>query len=723
MSLPASCHLSLFPYVLRPLRISSRNPLATAARRPHLAVRRTIHAWAQSSRFLARLSPRPSWWSCSRAGFLQPPLSRHAAIPPASAAATVAAEEQLDTGSTSDDPDKIPDLRRFPPERIRNFSIVAHVDHGKSTLADRLLEMAGNIRAGTHDHQVMDRLEVERERGITVKAQTATLFYTFQGQEYLLNLIDTPGHVDFSYEVQRSLTASQGVVLLVDANQGVQAQTLANFYAAFEGDLKIIPVLNKIDLKTADPDAVTEQMNKAMDIDPQEVLRVSAKTGFGVAELFQAIIQRVPPPKGSATGAFRAVLFDSWYDKYRGVVALIAVQDGELKRGDQITFLSSDKTYEVRDVGIMRPDRVSTSFLLAGQVGYITCNMKTTKEAQIGDTLFGKERPAQEGSRIPRAKPMVYAGIFPEDQSDNEALRDALDRLILNDSSVSVSLEQNAALGQGWRLGFLGLLHMEVFLQRLEYEHGKCCIATIPSVPYKARLKSNLNEKTAKEYGTDVLTIVSPEQLPAQGVVEEFQEPWVISTIITPAKYIGDILAMCLERRGQQKNVTFLDQTRAMMQFYLPLSEVIVDFFDELKSKTSGYASFDYEDADYRPVNLIKVDFLLNGKEVNELSMLVPGERARYLARRVCERLKDAVPQQQFPVSIQAAIGSKIVAREDLKALRKDVVGLKIYSHGGRDKGRKQKLLQRQKEGKERMRMIGNIQIPRDCFIKVLRKS
>ncbi|OWA52150.1 Translation factor GUF1-like protein, mitochondrial [Hypsibius exemplaris] len=680
----------------------------------------------------------------------------------------------------SRDPDgpKLPDLQDFPPELIRNFCIVAHVDHGKSTLADRILEITGTIKPGSHDNQVLDRLEVERERGITVKAQTASLFYELDGKTYLLNLIDTPGHVDFNYEVARSLAACQGVVLLVDANQGVQAQTLATFYSAFEADKTIIPALNKIDLKHANPDAVAAQMKKALDIEPSEVLRISAKLGTGVPDLLRAIVHRIPPPVGNVNKPFRGLVFDSWFDKRRGVVTLVAVVDGQLKKEDKISFVSSDKVYEVKDIGLMRPDKVSAEKLYAGQVGYIMCGMKTTKEAQIGDTVSHKSSPVPPILPIRPAKQMhpeekskakpaasdvvaayirqrrhpawtsfflsrrhvtnshfglshfnfnvdghnyhvlrtgcfpflkyhctkrpyedlswdnrlmrflkilnlglpmlayglaasflikheerVFAGVYPEDQSQNESLRGSLDKLMLNDSSVSVTMEQSAALGQGWRLGFLGLLHMEVFLQRLEYEHGATCIATIPSVPYRAKFKF---EKQIKEFRTEVLTVVNPQSIPEASVVSEFSEPWVMGTILTPSEYMGEILAICMERRAQQKNATFLDNTRVLMQFHMPLSEVIVDFFDILKSKTSGYASFDYEDAGYRPCTLVK----------------------------------------QFPVAIQATVGGKIIAREDLKQLRKDVVAQKIYSHGGRDKGRAQKLLNRQKEGKARMRMV-----------------
>uniref|UniRef100_A0A8C8DV90 GTP binding elongation factor GUF1 n=1 Tax=Oryzias sinensis TaxID=183150 RepID=A0A8C8DV90_9TELE len=565
--------------------------------------------------------------------------------------------------STQADKDTV-DLSEFPPDRIRNFCIVAHIDHGKSTLADRLLEMTGAIAKTGKNKQVLDKLQVERERGITVKAQTASLFYDYGGEQYLLNLIDTPGHVDFSYEVSRSLSACQGVLLIVDANQGIQAQTVANFYLAFEAQLSIIPVINKIDLKNADPSRVESQIEKVFDIPSEECIRISAKLGTNVEKVLQAVVERIP----AVHEPFKALVFDSNFDHYRGVVANIAVLGGRVKKGDKIVSAHLRKTYEVNEVGLLRPDELPTQKLFAGQVGYIIAGMKEVKEAQIGDTLFLQERPVDALPGFKPAKPMVFAGMYPMDQSEYPGLRSAIERLTLNDSSVMVQRDSSLALGAGWRLGFLGLLHMEVFNQRLEQEYNASVIVTAPTVPYKAVLSS--------------------------------------------AKLIKN-------RRGVQKNMVYIDDQRVMMKYLFPLNEIVVDFYDLLKSLSSGYASFDYESAGYQAADLIKMDLLLNGQPVEELTTIVHRERAYTMGKAMCERLKDSIPRQMFEIAVQAAIGSKVIARETIKAYRKNVLA-KCY---GGDITRKMKLLKKQAEGKKKMRRIGNVDVPKDAFINVLKRK
>nr|CAH0113593.1 unnamed protein product [Daphnia galeata] len=609
------------------------------------------------------------------------------------------------------------DLTLFPIERIRNFSIIAHIDHGKSTLADRLLELTGTIGKGSHEAQMLDRLQVERERGITVKAQTATLVYNYQGVDYLLNLIDTPGHVDFSFEVSRSLAACQGVILLVDANQGVQAQTVANFFLAFSQNLTIVPVMNKIDLKNADPDSVATQMKNVFEFEPKDILRISAKTGLNVDTVLQSVVERIPPPKHcNINKPFRALLFDSWYDRYRGVIAVIAVIDGMIRHGDSISAKHTGKSYEIKDLGILQPNEVSLSCLQAGQVGYVVCNMRSSTEAKVGDTLFKKGlTDVKELVSFRKSKPMVFAGVYPMDQSETPALRSALDKLTLNDSSVTVAKESSAALGQGWRLGFLGLLHMEVFNQRLEQEYGAEVIVTVPSVPYKIRLHG---EKNIKLYGAREIIVNNPAQFPDVSIIETFMEPMVLGTIITPDVYVGPIISLALDRRGIQVDSKNIDDSRVMMQFKFPLNEIAVDFYDALKSLSSGYASFDYEEDGFQESDIVKLNLMLNGEIVEELCTVVHVSKARTYGKEICLRLAETIPRQMFQVAIQAAIGSKVVARENVAALRKDVTA-KCY---GGDISRKMKLLKRQAEGKKRMKLIANIEIPRETFIKVLKR-
>ncbi|XP_070552885.1 translation factor Guf1, mitochondrial-like [Ptychodera flava] len=609
------------------------------------------------------------------------------------------------------------DMSKFPVERIRNFSIIAHIDHGKSTLADRLLEVTGTISRKNINKQVLDKLQVERERGITVKAQTASLFYKHNGKTYLLNLIDTPGHVDFSYEVSRSLTACQAVILLVDANQGVQAQTVANFYMAFESDLHIIPVMNKIDLKVADPDRVASQMENLFDTKEDEIIKVSAKLGTGVEDVLKAVVERIPPPSSDPDKPLKALLFDSWYDQYRGAILNIAVKDGSLGVGEKITSAHTGKTYEVKEVGIMHPEQTPTGKLHAGQVGYLIAGMHNIKEAQIGDTLHRFKQPVEPLVGFKPAKPMVFAGMYPVDKSEYVSLRSAVEKLTLNDSSVSVSADSSPALGQGWRLGFLGLLHMDVFNQRLEQEFNAAVIVTAPSVPYKATLKDTRANRL--EYGdVDEITITNPSLFPEKHRITQYYEPMVIGTIITPDDYLGKVMNLCLNKRGEQTEFTYIDNKRVLMKYTLPLNEIVVDFYDQLKSVTSGYASFDYESSGYAAANLVKMDILLNGKPVEELATIVHWEKATGVGKVVCEKLKESIPRQLYQVAIQAAIGSRIVARENIRALKKNVLA-KCY---GGDITRKMKLLKRQAEGKKKMRKIGNIEVPKDAFISVLKR-
>uniref|UniRef100_A0A8C1JAG0 GUF1 homolog, GTPase n=1 Tax=Cyprinus carpio TaxID=7962 RepID=A0A8C1JAG0_CYPCA len=600
----------------------------------------------------------------------------------------------------------------FPVERIRNFSIIAHIDHGKSTLADRLLEITGAIAKTASNKQVLDKLQVERERGITVKAQTASLFYQHEGQTYLLNLIDTPGHVDFSYEVSRSISACQGVLLIVDANQGIQAQTVANFYLAFEAQLTIIPVINKIDLKNADPERVEKQIEKVFDIPKEECIRISAKLGTNVDQVLQEVVKRIPP----VDDLFKALVFDSTFDHYRGVVANIALFGGRVSRGDKIVSAHLGKSYEVNELGLLRPDEHPTETLYAGQVGYVIAGMKEVKEAQIGDTLYLHKQPVEALPGFKPAKSMVFAGMYPMDQSEYTALRSAVEKLMLNDSSVTVQRDSSLALGAGWRLGFLGLLHMEVFNQRLEQEYNASVIVTAPTVPYKAVLAS---AKLIKEHGEEVITIINPAQFPDKSQVVKYLEPMVMGTIIAPDDFTGRIMTLCQSRRAVQKNMFYIDDHRVMMKYIFPLNEIVVDFYDQLKSMSSGYASFDYEDAGYEAADLIKMDFLLNGRPVEELATIVHKNNAYSAGKAICERLKESIPRQMFEIAVQAAIGSKIIARETIKAYRKNVLA-KCY---GGDITRKMKLLKKQAEGKKKLRRIGNIDVPKDAFINVLKRK
>ncbi|CAD5114664.1 DgyrCDS3713 [Dimorphilus gyrociliatus] len=573
------------------------------------------------------------------------------------------------------------------------------------------------ISSNAKNEQVLDKLQVERERGITVKAQTASLIYNHQGIEYLLNLIDTPGHVDFNYEVARSLAPCQGVILLVDANQGVQAQTVANFYLAFEAELAIIPVMNKIDLKVAKPDEVMKQLHNVFDIRESEVLKISAKNGTGVENVLKAVIERIPPPNDcDREKPLRALIFDSSYDKYKGTMVNIAVKDGIIRRGQKIQSIHNKKTYEVNEIGLLHPDRLQTDGLYAGQVGYLFANIKAVGEAVIGDCYHKAGQQIEPLSGFKPAKPMVFAGIYPTDQSEYPSLRTALSKLMMNDPSVSIHKDSSDALGQGWRVGFLGLLHMDVFCQRLEQEFDTNVIITSPNVPFKVKITG---DKFIKEYGGDEVTILNPSKLPSTQIISEYQEPIVKGTIITPDEFLAEIIDLLMDKRARNIEQSYIDNKRIICTCILPLNEIVIDFFDHLKSISSGYASFDYEDQGYQETSLAKIEILLNKKEVQELSQIAHVSKAVSKARSMVYKLKETLPRQLFEVIIQAKVGGRIIARENLKALRKDVLA-KCY---GGDVTRKMKLLRRQAEGKKRLRKIGNITVPKDTFISVLKTS
>ncbi|XP_033251162.1 translation factor waclaw, mitochondrial [Drosophila miranda] len=607
------------------------------------------------------------------------------------------------------------EFAKMPVERIRNFSIIAHVDHGKSTLADRLLELTGAISKNTGQHQVLDSLQVERERGITVKAQTASIYYKYKDELYLLNLIDTPGHVDFSNEVSRSLAACDGVILLVDACHGVQAQTVANYHLAKQRNLTVVPVLNKIDIKHANPDKVCHDMQLLFGIDPDQVLKVSAKLGTGVTQVLERVIEVIPAPRVERNSAFRALIFDSWFDKYRGALNLIYVLNGKLEQGQDIQSLATKKAYPVKSISVLRPFECGVASLSAGQVGLIACNMRNSKESIIGDTIHLKNQSVSAAGSYRPQQPLVFAGVFPVDQSKHVALRSAIEKMVLNDSAVTVKVDSSPALGQGWRLGFLGLLHMEVFCQRLEQEHGAEPIITAPSVTYRLVLG---NPKMIRQQGTDTMDISNAALFPDPSSIREYYEPLVMGTIITPTEYVGQIIGLCVERRGLQQSSVNIDEARILMKYVLPLSEIILDFHDRLKSISSGYASFSYEDHGYHLTHLVRLDIHLNGKPVDELCRIVHSSKATGVARQMVHKLKDLIPKQMVQIAIQACVGSKVLARETIKAYRKDVTA-KLY---GGDVTRRMKLLKQQAEGKKKMRLFANIRVPHETFINVLKR-
>lgn len=603
---------------------------------------------------------------------------------------------------------KTVNLKNFTPDRIRNFSVIAHIDHGKSTLCDRLLEFTGTISDRTRHDQFLDNLQVEKERGITVKAQSASMFYTHKGQTYLLNLIDTPGHVDFSYEVSRSLHACQGALLLVDAAQGAQAQTIANFYLAFEQGLTIIPVINKIDMANADPERIKAELKHLFDYDGDEALLCSAKTGLGIDKLLEAVVERMPAPESNNDENLKALLFDSWYDDYKGVIVLIAIKNGSIKKGDMIELMQTGRKYEVLELGLMYPDPNPCDTLYAGQVGYLIAGMKTAKEARVGDTVHHVKKEVTAFPGFKPAQPMVFAGIYPLESTEFDLLRDAIEKLTLNDASVSVEKTSSTALGLGFQCGFLGLLHMDVFKQRLEQEYGLSVIATAPSVLYELTLTN----------GTEV-KIGNPSHFPEPGVISEIREPIIDATILVPKKYIGAVITLCEEKRGEQREFNYLSEERVMLIYRLPLNEVATDFYDKLKSITSGYASLDYERAGYQAADLVKMDILLSGRPVDALSVIVHEDRAYHVGRAITQKLQKLIQRQMFEVVIQAAIGAKIIARERISAIRKDVIA-KCY---GGDITRKNKLLDKQKEGKKKMKQVGNVEIPQEAFLTILKQE
>ena len=592
-------------------------------------------------------------------------------------------------------------------DRIRNFCIVAHIDHGKSTLADRLLELTGALDARQMRAQVLDSNELERERGITIKLHAVRMDHTARdGEHYQLNLIDTPGHVDFTYEVSRSLAACEGAILVVDASQGVQAQTISNLFLALDADLEVIPVINKIDLPGAEPERRRDELADLLGVDPSEVLFASAKDGTGAAEILEAVIERVPPPEGDPEAPLRALIFDSYYDQYLGAVPSVRVVDGVLRPGMDVGFGTVKATYEVTEVGYTRLVRVRRDALYPGEVGYLVAAIKSVSHTRVGDTVVDASRRATE--LLPGYKdvrPMVFAGLYPSDADDYESLRDALDRLRLNDGSLHYEPETSAALGFGFRCGFLGLLHMEIVQERLDREFGVSLITTVPNVEYHVTLTD----------GSE-LAIENPTRLPGRGKLKSVAEPWVQARIMSPAEYIGNVQKLCHDRRGTFKAMRYLDPRRVELDFELPLAEIVLDFYDRLKGSTRGYASLDYEFAEYRPENLVKLDVLVNGDPVDAFSVIIHQDRAQLYGRDLVRKLKELIPRQQFQVALQAAIGSKIVARTNVKALRKAVTA-KCY---GGDITRKRKLLERQKEGKRRMKQVGSVEIPQEAFLAVL---
>jgi GTP-binding protein LepA len=592
-------------------------------------------------------------------------------------------------------------------DRIRNFCIVAHIDHGKSTLADRLIEKTGTLQKREMKSQVLDTLDLERERGITIKLNAVRMSYTaHDGVTYELNLIDTPGHVDFTYEVSRSLAACEGAILVVDASQGIQAQTLSNLFLAMEAGLEIIPVLNKIDLPGAEPDRRRAEIVELIGCSPEDVLQVSGKEGTGVPELLEVIVQRVPPPKGDVDGPLRALIFDSYYDKYRGAIPSIRVVDGEIKKGTKITFAARDTVYEVDQVGYLQLRQVPTDVLRAGEVGYVVASVRSVSETRAGDTIFDQDNRATEGlPGYQEVRSFVFAGIYPTDTQLYEQLRDALEKMKLNDASLQYEPETSTALGFGFRCGFLGLLHMEIVQERLEREYNLDLVTTVPSVEYHVH----------KTDGTTML-VENPALMPPAVVIADIQEPYVKARIMCPTEYIGAIMTLGTERRGIYKNMSYLDTARVEFDWEFPLGEIILDFFDKMKTVSRGYASLDYEMMDYRSSELVRLDMLINGDAIDAFSVITHKDKAYEWGRKIADKLKDLIPRQMFEVAIQAAIGQKVIARTTVKPLRKDVTA-KCY---GGDISRKRKLLEKQKEGKKRMKQVGSVEIPQEAFLAVL---
>ena len=599
-------------------------------------------------------------------------------------------------------------MQSLRQKHIRNFSIVAHIDHGKSTLADRLLEVTGTITHREMEAQILDNMDLERERGITIKAVAARIIYKrADGEEYILNLIDTPGHVDFNYEVSRSLAACEGALLVVDATQGIQAQTLANYYLALDHNLEVVPIINKIDLASARPQEVIKEIEDIIGISASDAPLISAKSGLNIEQVLEAIVEKIPPPEGDEDASLKALIFDSRYDSYKGVVSYIRIKEGTVRAGTKIKLMATEKIFEVNEVGIFAPQFVPVEELRAGDVGYLTASIKNVRDARVGDTITEALRPAKTALKGYRpAIPMVFSGIYPIDGAKYNELKDALEKLQINDAALSFEPETSVALGFGFRCGFLGLLHMEVIQERIEREFNLDIITTAPSVIYKVN----------KTDGTQ-LELTNPTNLPDPSEIKSMEEPIVKVSIISPSEYVGPVMELCQNRRGIFKDMQYLEATRVQLNYELPLNEIIYDFFDALKSRTKGYASLDYELIGYMTTNLVKLDILLNSEIVDALSMIVPEERAYNKGRNIAEKLKEVIPRQQFEVPIQASVGSKIIARETVKALRKDVLA-KCY---GGDITRKKKLLEKQKEGKKRMRQVGTVEVPQEAFMSILK--
>ncbi|MEM9649513.1 MAG: translation elongation factor 4 [Bacteroidota bacterium] len=594
-------------------------------------------------------------------------------------------------------------------EKIRNFCIIAHIDHGKSTLADRLLDFTGSVTDREKQDQLLDNMDLERERGITIKSHAIQMEYVHQGETYVLNLIDTPGHVDFSYEVSRSIAACEGALLVVDAAQSIQAQTISNLYLALENDLEIIPVLNKVDLPSANPEEVTDDIVDLLGCSPEEVIPASAKTGIGIEDILTAIIERVPAPEGNPHEPLQALVFDSVYNPFRGVETYFRVINGEIKKGQKIKFVATNKDYFADEIGTLKLNQVPKPLISSGDVGYLITGIKDAREVKVGDTITDAANPTQNAIEgFEDVKPMVFAGIYPVDTEDFEELRSSMEKLQLNDASLVFTPESSAALGFGFRCGFLGMLHMEIIQERLEREFNMTVITTVPNVSYHAF--------TTKDRET-VVVVNNPSDLPDPSTLDRVEEPYIKATIITKADFVGNVMSLCIEKRGQITNQTYLTTERVELTFDMPLAEIVFDFYDRLKTVSKGYASFDYTPIGLRSSKLVRVDILLNAQPVDALSALVHFDNAQTIGKKMCEKLKELIPRQQFDIPIQAAIGSKIISRETIKALRKDVTA-KCY---GGDISRKRKLLEKQKKGKKRMRQVGNVEIPQQAFMAVLK--
>jgi GTP-binding protein LepA len=593
-------------------------------------------------------------------------------------------------------------------EHIRNFCIIAHIDHGKSTLADRLLQTTGAITEREMQEQTLDDMDIERERGITIKSHAIQMEYTIDGQEYVLNLIDTPGHVDFSYEVSRSIASCEGALLIVDATQGIQAQTISNLYLAIENDLEIIPVLNKMDLDSAMPEEVKDQIVDLIGCDRDDIIAASGKTGLGVEDILKAVIEKVPAPKGDPDGPFQALIFDSVFDSYRGINAYFKVKNGSIKKGEKVKFIATGKEYHADEIGTLKLKQTPKQVIKTGDVGYIISGIKVAKEVKVGDTITTVASPAPAIQGFEDVKPMVFAGIYPIETDEYEELRDAMEKLQLNDASLTFEPESSAALGFGFRCGFLGMLHMEIIQERLEREFDMTVITTVPNVSYQAYL--------TKDRETPII-VNNPVDFPDPSRLDRVEEPYIKATIITKADYVGQIMSLCIEKRGELTNQVYLTTDRVELTFNVPLAEIVFDFYDRLKSISRGYASFDYHPIGFRESKLVKMDIMLNGDPVDALSALVHKDNAYELGKKICKKLRELIPRQQFNIAIQAAIGAKIISRESLSALRKDVTA-KCY---GGDISRKRKLLEKQKEGKKKMKQIGSVEIPPKAFLAVLK--